>query len=76
MTNDFGPDLSAAEARKLHRVAGIMIPASEAFGGRCAIAEEALESYSRIDLHRQRLRGRCPADGVGVDATVAVAAGA
>jgi hypothetical protein len=32
MTNDFGPDLSAAEARKLHRVAGIMIPASEAFG--------------------------------------------
>jgi hypothetical protein len=32
MTNDFGPDLSASEARKLHRVAGIMIPASEPFG--------------------------------------------
>jgi hypothetical protein len=32
MTTDFGPALSAAEARKLHRVAGIMIPASEASG--------------------------------------------
>jgi hypothetical protein len=32
MTTDFGPELSAAEARILHRAAGIMIPASEAFG--------------------------------------------
>jgi hypothetical protein len=32
MTADFGPDLSAAEAAVLRRVAGIMIPASEAFG--------------------------------------------
>jgi hypothetical protein len=32
MTTDFGPELSAAEVRILHRAAGIMIPASEAFG--------------------------------------------
>jgi hypothetical protein len=32
MTTDFGPELLPAEARSLHRVAGIMIPASEAFG--------------------------------------------
>jgi hypothetical protein len=32
MTTDFGPDLSAAEVAVLRRVAGIMIPASEAFG--------------------------------------------
>jgi hypothetical protein len=31
MTTDFGPPLSPAEARKLHRVAAIMIPPSEAF---------------------------------------------
>jgi hypothetical protein len=32
MTTDFGPELSAAEARILQRAAGIIIPASEAFG--------------------------------------------
>ena len=32
MTTDYGPALSAAEAGVLRRVAGIMIPASEAFG--------------------------------------------
>jgi hypothetical protein len=32
MTTDFGPELSAAEARILRRAAGIIIPASEAFG--------------------------------------------
>jgi hypothetical protein len=32
MTTDYGPALSAAEAAVLRRIAGIMIPASEAFG--------------------------------------------
>jgi hypothetical protein len=32
MTTDFGPDLSTAEVAVLRRVAGIMIPANQAFG--------------------------------------------
>jgi hypothetical protein len=51
MTTDFGPPLSPAEARKLHRVAGIMIPPSEAFAvpgaGDPAIFADIVRSLGR-----------------------------
>src|SRR5262245_40694429 len=40
--------------------AGVLFSSSSSFLGACAIAEKALESHTRIDLCRKRLRRRGP----------------
>jgi hypothetical protein len=61
MTTDFGPELSAAEARILRRAAGIIIPASEAFGvpGAEAAAAAVLGRDDRVSAALGRVVLQC-----------------
>ena len=54
----------------------VLLPPRAPLLGRRADAEQLIEGEPRIANHRQRLRRRRPADGVGVDARIAVRAAA
>ena len=58
------------------RMLRVDLAARQALLRRAAFAEQILERHARIERHRQRLRRRRPTDGVGVNAGVAVIAGA
>ena len=54
--------------------AAVALSALGALLRRAAVSEHALEDHLRIQLHRQRIGRRGPGDGVGVGATITLAA--
>src|SRR2546425_13198501 len=56
--------------------AGVLLSSGSSLLGACSVAEQPLESHTRIDLCRQRLRGCRPRDTVRVGAALSKVAAA